>query len=577
MFLVRPIPAELEGPNAFALRVAKENCLSVRQVLQVGIWHTWPGVQESFDRLRPLSRRSAAFCPKCLGDGGIGLAVWELTFADACPRCGSWLVDSCGGCGATQTWQRADLEHCACGQRLAEQSCVPAPPALFELCRRFEHCLSSQHECDHWASHLDVVQLSALTRLIGCYGLSQGYRQPQKGQFAAELRASWGVSTIAAEALSEWPHSFHLFLGVLSQRPTDSTKAGSLPRVFGGFYTALYRAFKAPVFDELRGQFERFVLEHWTGALGKRNRRFREHLLERGHWLPANHVCEVAGVSRRRLEDLVASGDVRGESRTTVAGRTFTVVHRDSVKHLKAAVESELTLVDAATRLGFKRSRFAAILSTICPQARRQVDELTPWSIPGAWVEDWLARVERFEQLSERTDAIALMDVLRYWAWSDARIAQLLLDVVAGNVLPLGRIDGVDGIPSMAFSESDLRAWLAKEQTNPGTLTVPAAAARLGIKQEVAYLIVRRGLLASTTRRMSSRSASVVGEVDLQRFRERYVWARDVAAALKRSPKAVVAGLVLAGATPVSGPQIDGGRQLLFERKEVEALLQRSL
>lgn len=572
-FLVRPILEDCEGPRAFVLRVAEANMLPVRHVLELGIDACWPCVAAALDRLQPISRRSSAFCPRCLGERRVGLVSWEITFADACPRCGSWLVDVCGDCGTTLDWLRNDLAHCPCGKRLTLQEAAIAPPALVKLSRRFEASLLSSTEDGDWMSRLSTDQLARLVRLLGTYGASDGRRTPQKGTFAAGIAASWQVSSLAAEVLAAWPRSFHSYLDRLVARDGSGVRSGSLHRTFGGFYFALYHAFSAAEFAPIRDAFEGYVLDHWTGALGDRNRRFGDDFLRRASWLPANRVCSQAGVSRKRLESLVIEGKVRGSLRSTPAGRSFLVVHRDDAACLALSVREEETLAHAARALGLKRSRLAALLPIICPRATRQTDERSPWAIPRAWVAGWLDRLGTFNAMLGRPGLVSLDHILRFRSWPDARIARLLIGVECGDVPVAGRVDGAPGLPSLLFNESALEPRAATTQFQTTALTIPEVAARLGIKQEVAYFLVRQGLLASTTRRGSSRLASFVSETQLMGFADKFIWGRDVAYALGRSPKATAAGLRGAGIAAVSGPGIDGGRQLLFLRDQVSRAL----
>lgn len=58
-------------------------------------------------------------------------------------------------------------------------------------------------------------------------------------------------------------------------------------------------------------------------------------------------------------------------------------------------------------------------------------------------------------------------------------------------------------------------------------------------------------------------------EVQLERFSTAYVWCRDIAAQLGKSPKATATLLREMGVGEASGPQVDRSRQLLFRRCDV--------
>lgn len=87
----------------------------------------------------------------------------------------------------------------------------------------------------------------------------------------------------------------------------------------------------------------------------------------------------------------------------------------------------------------------------------------------------------------------------------------------------------------------------------------------MAVKQEVAYHLVRQGLLHTTTAETRRRNQRVAMQ-QLQEFKAEYVWLRDLAQGAHTSPKHLRALLDQEGIRPISGPDIDGGRQTLFRR-----------
>jgi hypothetical protein len=113
-----------------------------------------------------------------------------------------------------------------------------------------------------------------------------------------------------------------------------------------------------------------------------------------------------------------------------------------------------------------------------------------------------------------------------------------------------------------------VKAWLLRwKADHVGVMSVTAAARAIGIKEEVAYHLVRVGLLQThppdngTSRRVTAEG--------IRQFQERYVGAAEVSRALGTSPKALLATLA---ARPVTGPMTDGGRQYFFNRSDIADL-----
>lgn len=152
-------------------------------------------------------------------------------------------------------------------------------------------------------------------------------------------------------------------------------------------------------------------------------------------------------------------------------------------------------------------------------------------------------------------------------------MAKLICDIATGAMPVVGRLMDVHGWPALVFDKCALLSWCATDLRVVSATGVPEAAKRLCVKQEVAYLLVRRGLLGSTIRRDHARKWSSVSDAQIERFNAEYVWCRELAARLGRSPKAVSSRLAKEGVVQASGPSVDGGRQILYRRREVEAAI----
>jgi hypothetical protein len=117
--LVHPLKAWDEGPSGYRLRLASANFLLLRDLKDLEIIGEVDAASELQDEWEPGAgyfdpwvRRFSRFCPACLDKRQTWLVGWELLYADACPICGNWLVDTCRACGAHLGWHRAHLHRC---------------------------------------------------------------------------------------------------------------------------------------------------------------------------------------------------------------------------------------------------------------------------------------------------------------------------------------------------------------------------------------------------------------------------------------------------------------------------------
>lgn len=97
-------------------------------------------------------------------------------------------------------------------------------------------------------------------------------------------------------------------------------------------------------------------------------------------------------------------------------------------------------------------------------------------------------------------------------------------------------------------------------------MTVPQCAVRLGLKQEVVYHLVRKGLIRTRRARSGRRQAQVVTLAMLHAFEDTY---ESLSCAAVRAGMDHRRGLQWAranGVALVTGPGVDGGRQYFVRR-----------
>ncbi len=575
-----------EGPCGFRFRLAASNLLSFRDLAQLEISaeiepiHSEVSSRTVFGdgAFNPWVRRWSRFCPHCLASRQCWLMGWEVLFADACAECGCWLVDTCSACATPISWKRDKLLQCNCGKYLADEQACAAPAAVVRLSQALQDVALGNKPTDMSTLHgLSLGQCVRLVRLLGAYGNGDGRSVPQKVDQVDTLLISWPIVSMAAEILDSWPAGVTNLLKNLRNHGNIEDK-GKLSRAFSGFYSALYKGFRDAEFAFLRAAFENYVVEHWTGAIGKRNRRLDKTVLRSMTWMPANHACRVLDVSRRRLNDLIQEGRLRGEKRMTVGHREFIVVKRSDVEKLALTLDDGITLLDASIRLGLKKQRFLALLPIICPQAQKLGVQGCPWAIPIAWIERW-ETVIRNQMQAEPMDSrtVALGHLIRYWPWTDEQIGHLLVDILNGEMMPAGVLMSGNGVGTLVLRVDQLNHWFSGKQRVPcAELTIPAIALRIEVKQEVVYALVRSGLLQSTLRKVGRRSEQRVKVAILEEFERRYIFGRDIAQLLGRSPRAVAEFLLEDGVRPVAGPSVDNCRQNVFQRDAIDECLRRN-
>lgn len=584
--LVRPLSKANEGPHGYLLRLAEANLLSVYDLSRMGIQYevgslqrqrllpseeAEPAVYQHMIRMAGLLKdkqriwnlRSCRFCPRCLEESPSWRAAWELYFFDACPRHGNWLLDRCFH--GPLSWSRSSLLHSQSGIDLRQLETREAPASVCRLSAMLEGKLLDQEEIEPPSPFraLDVDQTQRLIRYLGAYMGSRSGARPMKLRCANELDVSWQATSLAAEIIFDWPRVFHAALSRL-QTFSAGEKLG-LMGMFRHAYVYIYKGFPEANFAPVREAFESWLAEHWKGGLARRNRRLNDELLKSVRWIPGNVAAAELGVSAARLKFLVKEGMLDGQESISSTGRSFMVVRRDQLEEIRARLEDEMPMNEAAGLLGMSRERTRQVLRLMFPFARRINDKIhMPWCVPRGEVEALLKLGSDLPVCSYIGDQrVSLGHLFKYWCWSSAEVVLLIQSIRAGTVQLVALVKGAVGISRWVFDVSELKAF----QENCGvsladSLSVPEMAQMLGVKQEVAYWLVRHRFIRSE--KAGRFSSAGVRREDIEDFRRQHVFGRDLATFLGRSAKKTMMLLAERGVHPLLVEGADACRQLIY-------------
>lgn len=574
--LFNPSRAPDTGPRAHVLRLAEENKVLPLDVLRLlepgslGFSHIVAGSDSSATAARCLTGR-CRFCPHCLSRGSSWHRGWETPCVDACPRCGCWLVDECPACHQPLTWSRPRLMECACGAALAQGPGREAPPAVVALARSM---LSAEAVPNAQAPLAGLVPMRAAEVAWFLGRLAAGGSNVRRVGFAElpPMWESWPVTSAAAEILSDWPRAF---CRVLDQRREQCPEAdrGSLLRVFPEIYSTLYRHPRPQHFAGVLEAFEAYVVERWPGQLAKRHGRLADRALGEPTWIRLRQAARLTGYQESALRRLVLEGALESQMWTTVRGRSFLLLRRAGVDALLAAQGPAVDLCEAAARLGLSEGRLAQILPKVCTAALAPIRQGGRWTIPATWIEEWERLASGLPREARISGCLTVEDALRFFVPDSDAFAHLLNAIRDGEVLPVGRLQSGRGLSGILIRRTVLRTWIDKCRPQLDSLSIRAVAARLGVKQEVAYYLARRGVLLSASTRVGRRVERRVSESALVTFTESYVLAKTIAVRTDSSARAVQRFLTDCGVTAVCGPGVDACRQLVYRREEVVAAL----
>ncbi|WP_155774590.1 hypothetical protein [Burkholderia stagnalis] len=302
----------------------------------------------------------------------------------------------------------------------------------------------------------------------------------------------------------------------------------------------------------------------------------------RRHWATANDIQSqayvTATVAARRLgiraATLHALATRVGVTEIRKAGgirRHFTLIKRTALSSLKQELLDEISLRSMSLLLGISMPRVEQLADVGLLKCRTVTRGLVSTS--------FFRRSEASELIdSLKSDGsavacpdreISLAEVCKYFLSQRAEFVSLIRAVQEQRINLRRWDDSARGIAGAIFGREDFLNW-HRQQCCVGGVTIPEAAVHLHIKQEVAYYLVKSGLLKGQVAIRGRRTVTLITPGALSDFRQRYVSAAELATAMSLSVGAVMATLSDAGIAPICGPQTDGSRQHIFRRRDVE-------
>jgi hypothetical protein len=86
-------------------------------------------------------------CPACLAESAHHRAVWDLSFASACPVHRREMVDACPECGRALRWAGNDLTRCKCSADLTKAVSASVAPEMLDGVAAAYGLLSCKARC----------------------------------------------------------------------------------------------------------------------------------------------------------------------------------------------------------------------------------------------------------------------------------------------------------------------------------------------------------------------------------------------------------------------------------------------
>lgn len=527
----------------------------------------WAGIA---GQLRcPLTRpmplwniRRRRFCAQCLIEEPYWRAAWDLSLVTACWRHKTRLAESCPHCSAHLSWHLHAIDRCpACLKSLykVEMLQLDADDDELWLAKELTQRLigSNRHRSAH-TKHLSLGAFHELVFRLGACSVRPKARKPLKVAGSDHLDVTIPIALAGAGLLRNWTHGFFTALDKI-RRERGVAYQWQLGTALGPIYYEIFEGLADPDYLFVRDAFEAYLLEHWEAPLTLRYKQLSREVIEGHRWQPIEKIANQTNVDPSFILRLVDTGQIASREINYDGGRTDRVI--DAVELTKVAPElrSTLTVAQAAEMLGVKRSRISQLISAGIIQI---------WGGAPAQGAHWRLRRTSIEAIAECGQVVPFLSgigdgqvsvnyLLRYRVNEEKVFQAFMSGILSGEITIVGVGSHRRQIRDWIVEKAEVGKLLYEASSrNSNDLTVIDTANELKVKQEVAYALVRNGLIKSRQVVAGKATALMVTNHAIAAFRRKYIFGSELAKTLKTSPKSILPLLRDKGIHPAAGPTV---------------------
>jgi len=533
------------------------------------------GPGKLLERFRTIQPR---VCPLCVKEGYCD-AIWDVIYSCVCPYHGVYLIDSCLQCSKKLNWNRGHVGQCSCGADLAEGNHIEAGLALRYLNAKLWAATGKDIEVIADGFPDEALAKLSLEDLCTCYRFMSSFANGQLRQNhtrPGNVQDSIRELEVASAVLSEWPNGMYELLNRRKDQDGKFALTG-IYKAFGKLYHDLYNQqakYSGEQFSFIREAFEEFVNVNWIGNVDKKSKSLFDNLTNKS--VPLTRIKKELNIGHNNLKYFVKEGILEASTKVFENGRQHTVLTPIEISALKEKLSTRINQQETCNILGVSKLQFRALFER---------GLLKPVVVPqkiGPKI--WWCNSEDVDQLLVRIFSVVKSQDPAPGSISFTRVCQaylprhlmpdLLLAIESGKVPASGIRDrsGVQNFTSLYFFPEDIALFMATHKKSRfGFYSVPEVAIRLGIKQEIAYHLVKSGLMTSTIVGSEKKPVFEVTESDISTFQKYFVPLSQLAKTSGTSGRVLKKNFEALGILPVSGPDVDGCIKIFYRKSDLSS------
>jgi TniQ len=497
------------------------------------------------------------WCPLCLQEQPYFKGVWGLKLSCVCISHACYLIALCGQCKQPQSWQCANLFVCMhCGASLYKSPTQVASPMMVTLqCALVVNLIGVRGEI---FPELDTTAWIRLIRYLGQFNGSELPKRPGQISGLHHLEVAKDCMHNVAHLFADWPHNFEKLLQAIQ---TSLLPTSSLKKTFGVLYRVLYFHLREERYQFLRDAFEAYLHQHWWGMVCKRNRAFKSSTILEHPRLTLKQAAKQTGLAPALIRHLSTSKLIDKNHINLPSGRQVSSFHQADLPHIEALAKDLLNLQETAHYLAVSERVVRELITAkvIAPLAIRTHTTMANWLIPKQQLQHLFLKASP----KQDKDLVSFSGIVKYWRMREGEMVQLVKALIAGELNAFDVSDHSVVIGKALLDKATAKDWLSALRKSLDTMSIDEAAKLLGIKQQVAYHLAKVGLIHIIQTKQAGKQITIEA---IETFNHKYVALSVLAKQQQTSPSALLKALKV---KPVTGPQIDGGRQYFYLRKHI--------
>ena len=314
------------------------------------------------DALNKYRSVTTKICPICLHEGLSHQAIWEITFACACPYHHVELIDTCLKCNKPLQWNNLVSNRCKCGGDLltfkpkaASDDMIYLNAKLWAAADHDVQFLDANNYPDSYLSPLTLEQLCRLYVVLSSFG--DGIKRSNRNR--PNIAACISELKIISKILQDWPMGMMRHLDTYRDANGNIIGEG-LQQAFGHTYLQIYNRLSDNSYDFVKKVFEEYVNANWVGILDGNHKRIQQEAIS-NDFISIKKAENILGVGVRRMRRFLAHNLFDAVIMERPSGRRHTIISESEVRKFSEVAPYLINSGEILSLLGITQNQFQAL------------------------------------------------------------------------------------------------------------------------------------------------------------------------------------------------------------------------